>query len=333
MNSPLMVGENANFDLTELKNKSRNVLNPLWNSLKFFLIYANYHDWKPDKKKQPESGHILDKWIVTRLHEVIRDFTVNIEIYYVPQALQPLEDFVDDLSRWYVRRSRERIANNDKGALETFHYVLNTFSKACAPAIPFMAEEIYQSLSADNKKRPESVHLEEYPSYDRSLLEKNVEVMKNMKTARALVSAALSIRVNNKIPVRQPLRALITTRKYELPEEFLTIVKEETNIKEVSIVENLNKYDEDSRDLSGMVALELKLDDELRKEGLLRDVIRKFQDLRKKSKLNVRDKIIATYPDNKEVQAVVDEYTKELKNKILAEELIAGEDYHVEPIE
>ena len=333
MNSPLMIGENANFDLTELKNKSRNVLNPLWNSLKFFLIYANYHDWKPvSGKKQPESNHILDTWIITRLHEVIKDFTINIEAYIIPQALQPLEDFVDDLSRWYVRRSRERIANNEKGALEAFYYVLSTFSKVCAPVIPFIAEEIYQSLTAEDKKREESVHLEEYPAYDESLLEKNKDVVKNMKTARELVSAALSIRVNSKIPVRQPLRAIIARREYELPEEFLAIVKDETNIKKVSFVDSLDEYDEKSRDLSGMVALDLKIDDELKKEGLLRDVIRKFQDLRKKNKLNVKDKIVATYPDNEEIKVVVGKYEKELKSKILAEKLIAGEDYHVEPI-
>jgi len=333
MNSPLMVGENANFDLTELKNKSRNVLNPLWNSLKFFLIYANYHDWKPSKiRKQPESGHVLDRWIITRLHEVIRDFTINIEAYLVPQALQPLEDFVDDLSRWYVRRSRERIANNEEGALETFYYVLSTFSRVCAPAIPFMAEEIYQNLSAGGKKRPESVHLEEYPSYDAPLLEKHVDIMKNMKIARSLVSAALSIRANSKLPVRQPLRSIIALREYELPEEFLTIVKDETNVKEVIFVENLNEYDESSRDLSGIAALDLKIDDELRKEGMLRDIIRKFQDLRKKNKLNIKDEIKATYPDTKETQEVVDAYANELKDKILAKELVAGEDYHVELI-
>jgi len=333
MNSPLMVGENANFDLTEIKNKSRNVLNPLWNSLKFFLIYASYHGWEPENNdKRPQSKHVLDTWIITRLHEVIRDFTTNIEAYYIPQALQPLEDFVDDLSRWYVRRSRERISRNEEGALGVFYYVLSTFSKVCAPAIPFMAEEMYQSIKHSNKNQLESVHLEEYPDYDKSIIEKNVEVINNMKTARTMVSAALSVRVNNKIPVRQPLRAIITLKEYKLSDEYLDIVKEETNIKEVIFTDKLDDYEEGCRDPGGMLALDLKLDDQLKKEGLLRDIIRKFQDERKKNKLNVKDKIIATYPDSREIQAVVNEYSVELKEKILAEELIAGDNYHVELI-
>ncbi|MFC1756303.1 isoleucine--tRNA ligase, partial [Patescibacteria group bacterium] len=239
MNSPLMLGENANFDLQELKNKSRNVLNPLWNSLKFFLIYANFHKWEPKKRgKTPKSENILDKWIIGRLHEVIRDFTVNIEKYLIPQALQPFEDFVDDLSRWYVRRSRSRISGNEKEALDVFHYVLSTFSKACAPAIPFMAEEIYQSLR-DKDSKIESVHLEEYPGYDQSLIDANEEIIVKMKKTRDLVSASLSIRVENKIPVRQPLRALTVYEKEGakdggvLEEDYLVLIREEVNVKEV----------------------------------------------------------------------------------------------------
>jgi len=330
MNSPLMIGENANFDLVELKNKSRNVLNPLLNSLKYFLIYAGLHSWEPKKSDEPPVlKHILDKWIVTRLHEVIRDFTTNMEAYLVPQALQPLEDFVDDLSRWYVRRSRDRIADNVDGALDVFYYVLLNFSKACAPAVPFMAEEIYQNLVGSGSRVPVSVHLENYPSYDGKLIEANQEVISRMKLTRDLASAALSIRVNNKIAVRQPLKAIIASREFELPLEYLEIVKDETNIKEIRYQAEVSNFEDNACDSAKKVALDLKIDQALQEEGLLREIIRKFQDERKNAKLNVRDHITATYPANPEVKKIIDKHEEVIKEKILATKLIEGQDYKV----
>lgn len=330
MNSPLMVGENANFDLTELKNKSRNVLNPLWNSLRFFLIYAQLHKFEPEEvKTTPRTDHILDKWIVTRLHEVIRDFTINIENYYIPQALQPLEDFVDDLSRWYVRRSRRRISQNEGNVLDVFYYVLFTFAKACAPAMPFMSEEIFQQLSLGEE---ESVHLSDYPGYDEDLIQKNKQILEHMRTTRDIVSAALSVRVENKLPVRQPLGLLVTTRQFELPEEYVQIVTNETNVKEFKVEASLDSYSGKSRDPQNMVALDLKITPELKKEGLLRSMVRRFQDERKKNKLKVKDVIVATYPDENEIRGVVEEFEDQLKERILADELVAGDDYRVEKL-
>ncbi len=326
MNSPLMLGENANFDIQELKNKSRNVLNPLWNSLKFFLIYANFHDWKPDKKGGvPKSDNILDQWIMARLHEVIRDFTVNIENYLIPQALQPLEDFVDDLSRWYVRRSRDRISANEGKSLDVFYYVLMTFSKACAPVIPFMAEEIYQGLKAKGDNTKESVHLEDYPEFDQNLIDANQDIMKKMKQVRDLVSSALSIRVENKVPVRQPLRKMTVFEEITLDEMYLDLIKDEVNVREVV-------FEKGAEDLEVMVLLDLEIDDELRLEGTLRDVIRKIQNLRKKNSLNVEDKIIVTYPDEPEIKEIVKKYEDEIKEKVLADKLEPGTDFSVKAL-
>ena len=120
MNSSLLVGENANLDEVELRNKSRNVLNPLWNSLKFFLIYAEYYNWQPNFEGTPQSKNVLDIWIMARLQETIKVFTENIEKYLIPSAVQALEDFIDDLSRWYVRRSRDRISSGDQRSSSDF---------------------------------------------------------------------------------------------------------------------------------------------------------------------------------------------------------------------
>lgn len=327
MNSPLMLGENANFDLQELKNKSRNVLNPLWNSLKFFLIYASFNEWEPkDPATQPKLDHVLDKWIITRLNETVKEFTLNIENYLLPQAIQPLEDFVDDLSRWYVRRSRDRISENEDDVLEVFYYILLTFSKVSAPVIPFMAEEIYQSLKTGSDVFKQSVHLETFPDFDEALISKNQHILNKMAKVRDVVSEALAIRVQNKIPVRQPLRTLHVYGEDSLEEEYLELIKDEVNVKQVEFVKGSTEKQDQK------VALDLEIDDELRKEGLLRDMVRKIQSLRKKSKLNVEDKIMATFPDEPEIREVVEEYKQEIKEKVLAEKIEIGDEYSVKQL-
>lgn len=324
MNSPLMLGENANFDLQELQNKSRNVLNPLWNSLKFFLIYANFYSWKPKElDKRPQLKHILDKWIVARLDQTVKDFIENIEEYLIPQAIQPVEDFVDDLSRWYVRRSRDRISENQDNALEVFYYVLLKFAKTCAPVIPFMAEEMYQKLKLERPEFKESVHLENYPEYDEKLINKSSKIIENMNRARNIVSDALSIRVEQKIPVRQPLRTLTVFSDDKLEEEYLELIKDEVNVKQIVFESTAKQKDEK------LVELDLDIDDELKKEGAVREIVRKIQSLRKSNKLNVQDKIEATYP--REQEQVVKEHKREIMEKVLAEKLEVGDDYSVSP--
>lgn len=328
MNSPLMQGGNANFDYTELKNKLRNVINPLWNSLKFFLIYGVHHQFVvPDKIEQPKTGNLLDQWILTRLHETIRDFSLNIEAYLIPQAVQPIEDFVDDLSRWYVRRSRERISGNESGALDTLYYVLYQFSKAAAPIIPFISEMLYQQLKNDQSK--ESVHLDFYPDYDEKLISKNKSLMEKMKKTRDYVSAALAVRMSKQVPVRQPLKTAYITKENKLDEQYLEIIKDETNIKEIKFVDSLDKYDEVTKDSEGLISVDLKITEDLKMEGAARDMTRKFQSLRKKQKLNLEDKITGYFPDNEENNKIIKEFGSEIKEKILAEKLLPGEEYKI----
>ncbi len=328
MNSPLMVGENTNFDDKELRNKLRNVINPFWNSLKFFLIYAGYFNWQPKKRGEiPASKDILDKWIVTRLQETIRDFSNNIEKYYIPQAVQPIEDFIDDLSRWYVRRSRKRIAGNDEQAMQTLYYILFELAKTAAPIIPFICEEVYQDLRDENDE--ESVHLEKYPDYSDELIKGNNKLLDDMSVARQIVSAALSVRVAGKVPVRQPLQTMYIANEYKLGEEYLRIIKEETNIKDIKYVDNLQKFTQKTRGINEIVSLDMEISEELKYEGLAREMIRSFQDLRKKHKLNVRDHIRAQYPDSEENKKILEKFSKEIKEKILADSLLPGKEYRI----
>ncbi|MFA6982171.1 MAG: isoleucine--tRNA ligase [Patescibacteria group bacterium] len=312
MNSPLMLAGDTNFDEEQLKVKLRNVLNPFWNSLKFFKIYEQSFGWT--QHNMVSSKNVLDMWIKTRLNETIKIFSENMEKYVIPPAMQAVEDFVDDLSRWYVRRSRERIASGDNEALSTLYFVLLNFAKASAPIIPFMAEEVYRSLS-DGKL---SVHLCDYPTFDQDIINTNQEVLAKMKVTRDIVALALSIRTENTLKVRQPLPSLTTNKA----DYYAELIEDEVNVKEVF-------YDKDQAEL---VVLDMKITPDLIKEGTAREMIRKLQDLRKKQGLSVEDKITATYEDTKENVDAIKQFGDFIKQKVIAESLDPGSAYEVKKL-
>ena len=331
MGSPLMNAENANFDEVELKNKSRNVINPLWNSVNYFLIYASLHKWDPSKLS--DSDRVLDTWIKARLNQTIKEITVNMEKYDVPPVVRAIEEFVDDLSRWYVRRSRDRISSGDNEALSTLYKVLVDFSKACAPIIPFIAENMYRNLVVSvDKDALESVHLCDYPLFDESVIEKSEKIMSEMKKTREIVSAALSVRVLKAIPIRQVLGSLAVLKDRAVKKEYESLVLEETNIKKLEMVNSLDEKTGWIKDESGLVCLDLELTPKLITEGKMREFIRSVQDLRKEKGLSVSDEIKVIYPDTTENKEVVEEYEKEIKKRVFAKELIPGQELKIEKI-
>lgn len=331
MGSPLMSAENSNFDEVELKNKSRNVINPLWNSVNYFLIYASLHKWDPSKLS--DSDMVLDKWIKVRLNQTIMEISVNMEKYDVPPAVRALEEFVDDLSRWYVRRSRDRISSGDNEALSTLYKVLVDFSKACAPIIPFVAENMYRSLVVSvDKNASESVHLCNYPSYDKKVIEKSEKIIVYMKKTRDLVSAALSIRVSKAIPIRQVLNSLAILKKCPIEKEYESLILDETNIKKLEIVNSLDEKKDWTKDESGLVCVDIHLTPELIREGKMREFVRAVQDLRKEKGLSVSDEINVTYQNTEENNEVVKEYKEEIKKKVFAKELTPGQELKIEKI-
>jgi len=330
MGSPLMLGENTNFDESEVKNKLRNVLNPLWNSAVFFLTYAQANNW--DEKDISESDNILDKWVLIRLNEVIKDISDSLSSYNIPSAVKSLEEFVDDLSRWYVRRSRDRISRGDREALSTLYKVLMEFSKASAPIIPFISENIYRFLVKAKENDLKSVHLCDYPHFEDQMLPYSEEILKNMKKARKIASQVLSIRVEKGIPVRQVLNSIAILEKDEIPEDYMKLVLEEVNVKNVEIVSSLNEKESWDQDLSGSVKLDTKITPDLVKEGKLREFIREVQDLRKEAGLSVLDKINLTYKKDPDLEDIVSTFYDVIKEKLLAEEIIAGEETRIDKV-
>jgi isoleucyl-tRNA synthetase len=327
MGSPLMLGENANFDEVELKNKVRNVLNPLWNSVMFFLMYAESCGW--DKENYVVSNNILDKWILIRLHQVTGDISKNLEAYNIPPVVRSVEEFVDDLSRWYVRRSRDRISSGDNEALSTLYKVLMEFSKAAAPVIPFISESIFKSLNGDEENI--SVHLCDYPSYD-EMTDVDNSILENMKKVRDISSQVLSIRVEKGVPVRQALGNVAILKENSVPEEYFPLILEETNVKNILEVNSLDEKDSWELDSSNLVRLDMEITEELLKEGRLREFIRSVQGLRKEAGLSVSDKILLTYKNDPETSEVVEMFKNEIETKLVVEKIIPGDETKVEKV-
>ncbi len=329
MSSPLMVGENANFDLQELKTKGAKVINPLLNCAKFFLIYASSNDW--NLSKYVESSDLLDRWIISRLNETAKGFSQNLEAYLIPPSVRYVEDFVDDLSRWYVRRSRARISSGDTRALSTLYHVLKTFSKISAPIIPFMSEAIYQSVVLSVEKNlQESVHLCDFPVYSQSVIDDSGKIMQEMAEIRKVVSLGNAARRQAQIPVRQPLKEVRIEGVGKWREELSQLLNDELNVKNVTFAKVRTDDGWIVEQHGGVkVSLYATLDDDLEIEGKAREFIRIIQDLRKKAHLQVNDRINVRYDKDKVDKRIFESFGASIKEKLLADGIIPSDMYEI----
>jgi isoleucyl-tRNA synthetase len=265
-------GESKNFDERTVDELNKRIFNLLDNVYSFYDLYR---DKSLESDKRPESGNILDTWILARLDKLAEYMTEKLDGYKLLEPVRAYREFVDDLSTWYVRRSRERVKEGDKVAKQTLHFVLCESAKLIAPFAPFFAEELYQKLRAVNG--PESVHLTAWPEAKRSLFDifkKKSDVLERMAETRNVVSLALEQRQKANIKVRQPLQKL-AVKSLELAEEYLAIIKDEINVKEIEVNPNLEAE----------VKLDINLTPELVEEGRVRDAIRTIQEWRKEQNL------------------------------------------------
>ena len=265
----------------------------LWNVYSFFVTYANLHSWNPK-----ETGNVLDKWIISRLHSLIAAVNQSLEKYDMSKASAAIEDFiVDDLSTWYIRRSRDRVGE----ALPTLYSVLVDLSKLLAPFTPFIAEEIYTNLTGED-----SVHLSSFVQANTKLIDQNLE--KVMQRAREIVEKAHSVRKESKIKVRQPLAKLTYFGK-KLPDQIEKIIAEEINVKQVVVGKSLN--------------LDLKITAELKAEGEARDIIRAIQQARKEAGCRLDETVAVELPDWPK------EFEQKIKKETLADRLIKADSLKV----
>ncbi len=309
MSSPVVSAENLSFSESEMSEISRGLFRMLWNSYYFFVLYASIDKVEPTKKVKPGDKNILDRWIVSELHSLILEVDSNMSKYNLLRATRSFNKFVDNLSNWYIRRSRKRFwkSENDDDKIEaykTLHYVLLELSKTIAPFAPFISEEIFRNLSGN-----ESVHLEDFPTSDKELIDN--ELKAGMIQTREIVERGLKSRSEKGVKVRQPLATLTYFGK-KIDQELEAIVAEEINVKEVK----------NSSEKDGGVELDFELTQELKTEGMAREIIRNIQSLRKESGFNVEDRI-ETYFDTESdaVQEVFEKEAELIKAETLSDKI------------
>ncbi len=264
--------ENLRFGYNAANEIKRKLLT-LSNSIEFFNTYVLPEDYQK-KEIMPKTKNILDHWITSRLNNLIEKTTKNLDKFNAMSATLGIEDFfINDLSLWYIRRSRRRFqkpnSEEEKNeASETLYCVIFNLIKLIAPTMPFFAEENYQKLR--KKEMSESVHLEDWPKMDKKLINKELE--EKMEKARDIVASALAERAKTGIKVRQPLsKLIIKNNELKNEKELLELIKDEINIKEIVFDEKIEKE----------VELNTEITEELKKEGEKREILRNVKDLRK----------------------------------------------------
>jgi isoleucyl-tRNA synthetase len=293
------------FDEKGMREVMSRVFRMLWNSYSFFTTYASIDNWSPQESMKP-SENLLDRWILSELQVLVRDVSESLEAYDLFTPTGKIESFIDNLSNWYIRRSRKRFWKSEddadkEDAYATLHTVLVTLSQLMAPFTPFLSEDIYRNLSGchsglstgecsvdpESTDVPESVHLSFWPEADEGLIDEQLD--EEMEKLRTVVSEGLRQRAEAGIKVRQPLEKVTVGKKYhdlfETSENkmyLLYVACEELNVKSVLVDKKLD--DEE-------VFLDTKITPQLKLEGEAREIVRAIQEGRKAAGFEVSDRI------------------------------------------
>lgn len=305
MSSPAVHGEDLNFSEKGVAEVGRKIVMRLLNVLSFYQMYVG-----ADKAKDfslDKITNVLDRWALIRLQETMQAVGQSLDRYEIDRAIRPIDDFIEDLSTWYLRRSRDRFkeeGSDKESAIMVTRFVLQEISKIIAPFAPFVAEMIYQELKTTQNEL--SVHLVAWPSFE--LNEKstgdNGRVLTAMAETRRIVSLGLEFRQSMKIKVRQPLAELKVKNNILANEsDYQQLIKDELNVKQVSFGQSI----EDEVWLDGEVT------DELLAEGTIRELIRQIQEKRKQRGFSPNQKIELVIEADNNGREILRKYEKELQ--------------------
>ncbi|MCD6528179.1 isoleucine--tRNA ligase [bacterium] len=298
------VGEPKRFDFKDIEDLYRRFFTTLWN---VYIFFSTYGEKNISSKFRIQNLCLLDKWIISRLHNLNHKVIENLEKYDVVSSARLIKDFVEELSNWYVRRSRKRFqkpsSEKEKNqACQTLYYVLFYLTKLLAPFCPFISEKLYQNLTKMINRRsfPRSVHLCDYPKPNKKLINPRLE--KKMQEIKEIVKQALAQRAKMKIKVRQPLNELqISNYKLKKEKELLELIKEEVNVKKISFGNEL--------------ILDTKITPELKEEGIVREIIRQIQQMRKDGGLNPKQKIYLRYSGKEFISSIIEKWKEFIKQE------------------
>lgn len=314
LSSPVVVGEEVRFSADHLRDTQRNVFMTLQNSHNFFKTYSRIDDWRPKSPSRPEAKHILDQWILARLDETIAEVTANADKYLLNRATRPVADLLEDLSNWYIRRSRRRFwkSENDTDkdqAYATLYYTLKTICQLLAPWAPFISDKLWRELEVDSGVK--SVHLSDWPSVNKPPSTSTKRLVSDMEQVRSAIAAGLAQRAEAGIKVRQPLSSASFNLKIEEPGRFAEIMADELNVKEVKWLRK-----------GPLAEVDIRLTPDLKAEGIAREIVRHIQNSRKKAGFSVEDRIKLLIESNQE--EITDAISR-FKPKIFAETLAIEE--------
>ncbi len=319
LSSPVVEADSLNFSERDLQSVVRGFLNLLWNVKTFYETYAK------DQRIEvtlPRSAHVLDRWLFSRFHALLADVTKSMNSYELAAASRPLKAFVDDLSTWWLRRSRERFKSEHEfermDALRTLKEILEEFSKVIAPFMPFIAERIYLDIGGQKS----SVHLELWPkAQDRYV---NERLMQDMVWVRQMVSKGQEARNVAKLPIRQALakvtlfvRSTEEMQRLALQTDLLSLIRDELNVEQVELAPAQAEATEDT------VELDTVITPELRKKGLRRELVRQLMAYRKQLVLSPSDIVRFAYStEDAELKQLIADGVAEIAKDVKASELV-----------
>ncbi len=316
---------NLLFGYKRADETRRKFLLMLWNVYNFFVTYANIDEWsRNNTQDNNRSNNILDKWILSLLNNLILEVEDGLDNYKSREAADAIESFINNLSLWYIRRSRDRVGptaknNDDKNNFyATGFTVLTTLCKLLAPFTPFVSDEIYVNLTGE-----ESVHLSSWPEENVDLIDSKLE--DQMKIVRQIVELGLSQRKEKQMKVKQPL-AKFTVHSSQLiaDEKLLQLIKDELNVKNIVLEKSTGLSLKGEGEMTG--ELDLKLTPELINEGKARDIVRSIQEKRKELETTLTEKVNVT------LESIPEGFENYIKENALVENIELGKEFEVKKI-
>jgi len=296
MGSPVMQSEDVSFRDEEVREMHNRIVNILWNTYKFYSLYAEERD---DSVKALDSTHVLDQWLQRRLAQAVHEGTVAFDEYDMPRTVRVVRELVDEYSTWYVRRSRDRMKSDDatdkQYALANQYEALLVISKLLAPCAPFLADAVYRGIGGPL----ESVHLEPWPE----AIFEGVDLLNDMQTARKVVSAALEARAEAGIKVRQPLGTL--TIKHDVSENLRAVIADEVNVEAVVVDATLEQE----------VALDTTITPELEEKGNIREITRMVQGKRKEENLEPGQQVSSVISGPSKTLELIKKYADDIQRQ------------------
>jgi isoleucyl-tRNA synthetase len=331
-------GNPRQFDVRQVEEVSRRFLSTLWNVYSFFIMYANIDNYKPAAGAFPPPEAELDKWILSELNQLVADVDASLADYNPTGAGRKLEEFVDGLSNWYVRRSRRRFwkSENDTdklSAYNTLYYCLVTLAKIMAPFTPFIAEELYRNLVLSAfPDAPESVHLADFPAADESRI--NKELADDNRLAMKVCSMGRAARAKAQLKVRQPLETVyvgVTTEaEGRALERIALLVLDELNVKQLlyESVENVGGLASSGfsviSETGNNVAISTNITLELEAEGIAREVVHRLQTMRRNAGYEIADHVIVYYDGSASFVQTLSAFADYIRQETLADDMEEG---------